>query len=72
MSDIEFGAYLKGLWWYGHVGTIGSFYKTLSSHVIVGLKVLASKRGVCRSPIFDAANDPRVLNMACTRRSATL
>ena len=58
-TQLEFGAFLKALWWYGCVGTVGSYYKQVGAMMTVGLRRLATARREVQTPQFDE-NDPRV------------
>eukprot|EP00798_Chlamydomonas_sp_ICE-L_P001106 gene1106-3943_t len=62
LTDYEFAATIKALWWYGHCSTVGSCRRLICSWVNSGIDAVSKKVGKVASRDFKLMYDPRIVH----------
>eukprot|EP00798_Chlamydomonas_sp_ICE-L_P021607 gene21607-28607_t len=62
LTDYEFAATIKALWWYGHCSTMESCRRLICSWVNSGIDAVSKKVGVVASRDFKVKYDPRIVH----------
>jgi hypothetical protein len=67
LSELEWGALLKALWWHGLCNKLSTYYSTVGQVANVGMKLKAAALGASLTDAFSEANDPRIVHANITK-----